>query len=346
MTEPNGTVLVSSYGRRGSSARVRLYDWMDYLNHPYDEYNYVDTPDNSIATLARRPKDVLTAEINLRTLARKKSQRVLLSRKASPFSNGTTEGRLLANSEYGVYDYDDAVMLDRAGGLRKPWAGSSVWKRAVASADLVLAGNDYLADHAAGLNKNVAVVPSCVRHEDYKVKESYEIDKPEIIWIGSPSTEKYLVDIAPALLEAHDKTGARLKVVSSGAAALGSLDRIVERVDWSIDSFTSILSNADLGIMPLPDDEWSRGKCAYKLLQYGAAGLPVMGSPVGANVDFLNLCGAEGPVTLGDWADAMVSFFAKSDDQRAMLGGLARDAVVSNYSYEAWEEVWRRLVLG
>lgn len=345
MTHPNGTVLVSSYGRRGSSARVRLYDWMDYLDHPYEEYNYVDTPDNSITTLAGRPKDVLTAEINLRKLARKKSQRVLLSRKASPFSNGAIEGRILANSEYGVYDYDDAVMLDRAGGLRRPWAGSSVWKHAVASADLVVAGNDYLAEHAAGLNKNVSVIPSCVNHEKYSVKSSYAISTPEIVWIGSPSTERYLIDIAPALLRVNARTGARLKIISAGTASLGPLDTMVNRVEWSIDSFASTLSEADLGIMPLPDDEWSRGKCAYKLLQYGASGLPVIGSPIGANIDFLALCGADAPATLNDWSDSLEGFFAKTVDERWALGRRAREVVASKYSLSAWKEVWQKLVL-
>jgi glycosyltransferase involved in cell wall biosynthesis len=132
----------------------------------------------------------------------------------------------------------------------------------------------------------------------------------------------------------------RLTVVSAGSRSLGPLDAIVDRTTWDPRTFSQILADADVGIMPLYDTEFSRGKCAYKVLQYGAAALPVVGSPVGTNATVLAELGGAAPGP-GEWVDAVASVFDASASTRMSLGDAARRAVEESYSFEAWETRWR-----
>jgi glycosyltransferase involved in cell wall biosynthesis len=336
------TRIVSSYGRRGSSSRVRLYDWMDHLGADFNEMNYVDSADNSLSTLARRPLDVVMAELRLRKTRGLEAERVILSRKASPFSNGSVEAGLMRRAGLGVYDFDDSVMTMPKHGAQRIWSTARAWQASVEAADVVIAGNDYLANWAEEINRNVVVIPSCVELRDYAPKKDYALNLPTIVWIGSPSTEKYLLDIAPALLKLHQETGARLRIISSGQASLATLDSMIDRVDWHPDTYADALSTADVGIMPLPDNEWTRGKCAYKLLQYGASALPMIGSPVGANIGVLQASSAPSPSTITEWYDALLDVVRMPTEKRKTLGEFAFSVIRDNYSFDAWKTSWMR----
>src|SRR5436305_3743919 len=123
--------------------------------------------------------------------------------------------------------------------------------------------------------------------------------------MGSPSTEPYLRLVEAPLLALHRACGARLTVVSAGSAPLGPLESMADRVRWSRDGYGTVLAGADVGIGPLADTPYARGKCAYKLLQYAAAGLPLVASPVGANDAALRVLGGV-PAPDGDaWYDAL-----------------------------------------
>jgi hypothetical protein len=145
-------------------------------------------------------------------------------------------------------------------------------------------------------------------------------------------------------LRAHKETGLRLRVVSAGRRQLGSLDAMVDRVNWRFDTFGSQLCTADFGIMPLLNNVWTRGKCAYKLLQYGAAGLPLVGDPVGASAEVLDVAGGVAPRNSSEWADALIELVRASPAERATMGHAARVKVAERYSYGAWEHLWRKVV--
>ena len=337
-------VTVSTYGRTGGSARVRVFDWLDWLGIEAESETYAGTSDNAPSTILRHASAALHAEWRLRRLVPRVGGRtLLLSRQASPFSRGGLERSLLTAAGSGVYDFDDALYLADAG---SGWSQKSrVWQAAVCAASSVIAGNETLADHASDLNPNVVVIPSCVDPGDYERKHTYEcLGPPRAVWIGSPSTEVYLRDIAEALLRIHRSRGLRLTLISAGSAPLGELDDMVDRVPWQLDTFASELANADLGVMPLPDTAWTRGKCAYKLLQYAAAGLPLIGSPVGANREVLRQAGGLAPVTEDDWSSALEELIDESDAQRANRGDEAWIAVSRGFSFQAWQEPWRRVL--
>jgi glycosyltransferase involved in cell wall biosynthesis len=342
---PEQIVTVASYGAAGSSARVRILDWLAHTGVAAERHEYTGAADNQPATLLRSPLRLLDAEAGLRRLAGRISQRtLLLGRRATPFSSGAIEARLLTAAGRGVYDVDDALYADTGGLRHRLWSAPRVWQQAVRAADVVIAGNEILAERATLDGADVVIIPSCVEPDDYRQKTDFERrEVPRAIWIGSPSTEHHLSLIEDSLLTLHRTRGLRLTVVSAGSASLGGLDAMVDRISWSPLTFADLLCDADVGIMPLFDTEFSRGKCAYKLLQYAAAALPVVGSPVGTNAAVLADLGGAAPAR-EEWVDAVAAVIDGSAAARTRLGRLARAGVEESYSFTAWEERWRAAV--
>ena len=338
---------VVPYGREGASSRVRVLDWIDELGLDADVVDYGGLANNRPGTLMKHPLTTLRGEIRVRRGMRSDS-RLVLSREASPFSLGGLEASLLKRAAYGVYDFDDALFHDRGVGVRRLFSKARKCEAAVVAADHVIAGNDYLAEWVQKKNCAVTVIPSCVNPAKYAVKSSWAIDgSPRLVWMGSQSTEVFLESISEALLFVHQSRGARLTVVSgSGQRSLGSLDRMVDRVSWTPTTYTTVLASADIGISPLADTPYARGKCAYKLLQYGASGLPVIGSPVGANELALRRLRGLAPKSVDEWADALCELIDATSSAREVRGRAGRSAVAAHYSFEAWAPTWRATVFG
>jgi glycosyltransferase involved in cell wall biosynthesis len=336
----------TSYGRRAGSARVRVFDWLEHLRVDADASTYIDQASNSLRTIASHPMAVLQAEIRLRDrLGSLSGSTAFVSRQASPFSNGKIERRILSVAKRGVYDFDDALMHTPLGASERVWSKRRIWQSSVESADVVVAGNEYLAEAARRFNDNVVIVPSCVAPESYSPKVDYELGKyPVAVWLGSPGTEKYLSLVAEPLLKLHERRGLRLTVVSAGEGHLGAIERMVDRVQWEEQTYQEALKRADFGIMPLDDTAWSRGKCAYKLLQYGAMGLPMIGSGVGVNVSVLAAVDGIVAVTSDDWYSGAETLIEESPAGRARRGRTGRAAIVQNYSFAAWERTWSAAV--
>jgi glycosyltransferase involved in cell wall biosynthesis len=330
-------VVASSYGAAGASTRVRVLEWLRFLGLEAEVHNYMGTANVRPLTVARRPVAVLRAEAGLRRLrCRPAFERLLVSRSMGPFTRGHVEADLLRRAGWGVYDFDDALQAER-GLIHRYFGESSGWARAVQAADLVVAGNDYLAEAAAALNPDVRVIPSCVDPAGYPQKQSYTVGSvPRLVWLGSPGTESYLRLIAPALVQVHRITGARLTLISSGSAPLGELAGMTDRVTWAGPATDALLAEADCGLMPLPDDTWTRGKCAYKLLQYAAAGLPVIGSPVGVNARVLDELAGSAATDSDSWVEAVVELLRAPETERRARGLAARRGVEEHYSYTAW----------
>ena len=341
LTKP---IAVSAYGPGAASTRVRLYDWLDHLGLESEDHRFLGRASNPPHEVLKQPLAVLRAELGLRRLAGRVSHRtVLLSREATPFGRGSIEARLLSKAAHGVYDYDDALYVGypgRLSALLRPI--DRVWQRAVRAADVVIAGSDLLAEPASALANEVVVIPSCIEPAAYQMKSSYAIgDHPRAVWLGSPSTEPYLTMISEALLQLHRELGLRLTLISAGDRSHGSLDAMTDRVQWTPDGFAAELTKADLGIMPLPDNEWTRGKCAYKLLQYAAAGLPAIGSAVGANIPALRKVAGMAVESVNDWRDAIRSVIELPEVERASIGAATRAGVTEHFSYAAWSRLWR-----
>lgn len=336
----------ASYGRKAGSARVRVFDWLDHLGLEIPVSDYLGQPSNSLKTVRRHPFRVLMAERTLRRRSREVgAQTALISRQASPFSNGAIERQILSGAARGVYDFDDALMFTPQRPVERLWSKRKIWRASIDVADVVIAGNDYLADEAGKYNDNVIVIPSCVEPQVYLLKDDYSLAGPPVaVWLGSPSTEQYLRSIAEPLLAIHESHGLRLMLISAGEATLGALDQMIDRVQWTSESYQYHLARADIGIMPLEDTPWSRGKCAYKLLQYGAAGLPMIGSDVGTNSTVLRRADGLAVSSTAEWREAIEALIEEPVKRRAERGKSARLTIDEHYSFRMWAETWRGAV--
>jgi glycosyltransferase involved in cell wall biosynthesis len=338
---------VTPYGRNAGSSRVRVYEWLDRIQEPAVVSGFIGARDARPARLVRSAGAVLAAERALRRIVAARPERLLLHREASPLSRGTLEARLARAAGFAVYDFDDALQWDNGegGGLRRLAPKAPKVLAAVRAADRVVAGNAILADWASQHNADVVVIPSCVAVDAYRPKSGYELaDPPRIGWIGNPDNEPYLTALGPALEELHRCTSARLTIIGATAPRLGRLEAIIDRIPWSEETQHAVLASLDVGVAPVPDAPYERGKCGYKLLQYGAAGVPLVASPVGVNRDILRAFGMPAVGPGGDWAGAILELLERPASERAAMGRAIRAATLRDYSFDAWLPRWREAV--
>lgn len=240
-------------------------------------------------------------------------------------------------TELAVYDFDDALYAGSISASNRRFASlkreAERWAAYVARARLVLAGNRHLADRAAALTSHVEVVPSCVDPSLQPVQEHGPRQTLRIGWIGSRSTSAYLDPVVRAT-ERLSERGLGVKLVLIGAGPRDPHPLIEER-PWSLDRERADLAGFDVGVMPLPDDEWTRGKCGYKLLQYFSAGVPAVASPVGVNPGLIGDDRGLLADTVDEWVRAIESL-AEDDRVRQEMGSSARRFVEAEYSYQVW----------
>lgn len=338
--------VVSEYGNGAASVRSRVSEWIARIGVSAECLDYLGEPNIPASMVIRRPVGLVRAELALRRAGSQPADVVLLHRNASPFSRGHLEERVLASGDRSVVDFDDSVQWDWragfAGLIRRP----SSFLRAVRAADVVIAGNDFLANWAAEWCNQILIIPTCVEPADYEAKTDFSlVGPPRIGWIGSPSTERYLRLIEGPLLELHRRTGAELIVISTGHQSLGALDQMLRRIQWSTHTQSQLASLMDVAVMPLDDSIWSRGKCGYKLLQYAAAAVPGIASPSGVNDEICDGFGYERPRSPDDWLSSLLGAVSCSPEARRQVGRGARKAV-ERYSYSAWLPRWTEAVFG
>jgi glycosyltransferase involved in cell wall biosynthesis len=203
-----------------------------------------------------------------------------------------------------VLDVDDAIWLT-------PPYGRSTAVRIAKIADVVLAGNGHIADWFSAWARNVRVVPTAVDTDRIKPRHSCEpkaCHGPFVIgWTGTSSNYPSLYRVEKGLAEFLNDHDAELVIVSDRAPRFSMIGtERVRYVTWDPEKEIEILGQLDVGLMPLIPDEWSLGKCSFKMLQYMAAGLPVVVSPVGMNRDVLAMGNIGLPaVEPGDWYEAL-----------------------------------------
>ena len=191
-------------------------------------------------------------------------------------------------ARHAVFDLDDAIYVRKPRALGAP-AEDTAWRRAKFRAtcramDVVVVGNEVLAREARPAGRPVEILPTALDASRYQPARPPAGTPPTVVWIGSPENLVYLELVRPALAALVGRhPGLRLRVVCSAFPDWPEVP--IERVVWSPASEVAALTSAHVGVMPLTDDAWARGKCAFKLLQYMAASLACVASPVGANTE-------------------------------------------------------------
>jgi glycosyltransferase involved in cell wall biosynthesis len=258
------------------------------------------------------------------------------------------EARLFAaHSRWRVFDVDDAIYVRKPRRLGEPADDSLSRRRKFAATcravDAVAAGNEVLADVARAATHAVEILPTSIDITAYQPSAA-GIDGPvTIAWIGSPENLTYLEMIRPALgrlTVRHPEL--KLRVICSRFPNWPEIN--LEPVPWSEATEAASLAAAQIGIMPLTDDAWSRGKCAFKLLQYMAASLPCVASPVGANTEAV-IDGFNGFHATGDveWERSLERLIA-SAPLRARLGANGHAHVARRYSMRTYQTQYLALL--
>jgi glycosyltransferase involved in cell wall biosynthesis len=237
-----------------------------------------------------------------------------------------------------VYDCDDAFFhqYDQSSRPLVRRALGGKLQPLMAGAAACACGNDYLEAYAARFCPNTIVLPTVVDTDDYKPHGWTAPDAPITIgWIGSPSTFAYLRPVLPLMRSLHERFGTRFRVVGAGEVAADAPIPGMDLVPWSEAREIAEVQAMDIGIMPLPDDLWARGKSGYKLIQYMACALPVVASPVGVNGTIVQR-GVNGFLVDGleQWREALEALIA-SPDLRRRLGQAGRERAVSHYSVQS-----------
>lgn len=337
-------LILPRYTTKGPSSRIRIYPYLPYLRkagfkcdvHPFFDDGYIN------ALFMGKPKNIpsILNSYFHRLFVALKSKRydlVWMQYELLPWLPYWVENIFLRGKTKLIIDYDDAVFhrYDRHRlSLIRGALGNKI-DRLMHSAEVVIAGNDYLAARAyqAG-SKQVEIIPSVVDMKRYQKKAQGECED-EIVrvgWIGSPTTAKFLLIIENAIkttLKNKSKfivIGAKLPVVFERCS--------VESWTWSLEAEIDLIHKLDIGVMPLVDTPFERGKCGYKLIQYMACGLPVVASPVGINQKIVRhgengfLAGNE-----REWIEAITTL-QNNPLLRKEMGSKGREMVEERYALQ------------
>lgn len=234
-----------------------------------------------------------------------------------------------------VFDFDDAIFLhytyispvNRYLRLLKfPGKTGSICRKA----SHVIVGNSYLADYASMFNSNVTIVPSTVDTDSYTLAVSQNNEVPVIAWTGSYSTVQYLDTLRPVLQKLANTQKFKLRVIGVPDYRIEGVD--VEAIPWTSETEVADLRGIDIGVMPMPEDDWTRGKCGMKALQFMALGIPTVCAPVGVNSTIIRhrengLLAS----TDDDWTESLTRLLT-SPTLRDELGRQGRSTIEANYS--------------
>src|SRR4051812_15725225 len=327
-------LLLTRYERLGASSRVRFLQFLPALERHGFSFDVRPLLSNDyVRSLYGGPKFgvgrlAMSYVRRLNALRRRmRYDLVWMEKEALPYLPAFTDIARLQGLPY-VVDYDDAWFHRYDMTWAKPLLGRKI-DRIMQVAHTVVAGNDYIARRAreAGAHR-IEIVPSAIDLTRYADVQPWQSGgELNVGWIGIPLNAHYLSIVAPAL---RDVSGMRLHVIGGEAPpALEGINAV--SFPWTEDSEVERIAAFDVGIMPLHDTPWERGKCAYKLLQVMAAGKPVIASPVGANRQVVEH-GVNGFLaeTADEWATALRAL-AADPEMRHRMGQAARSTVLKTY---------------
>lgn len=250
--------------------------------------------------------------------------------------------RLLGPARRLIFDLDDSLfgrsVVEFSSPLLRWLQDPSQLEKISARSEAVVVGNSYLRDRALQFNPNVFLIPTPVDTQRFRPLEKKSTGRNgEVVlgWMGTESGLPYLGILAQALADISKRYRVRLKLITGPLARdFAPTGAKTDWVPWSYETEVAEAGGFDIGLMPLPEDEWSRGKCGLKLLQYMALGLPSVSSPVGANAEIVEE-GRDGLLAAGteEWVEKL-SRLIEDEPLRRHMGEAARKKAVEKYSVE------------
>lgn len=235
-----------------------------------------------------------------------------------------------------VFDFDDAIYL----GPRK-----SKVQFILERVDVVVCGNKIISEFARLHNSNVTVIPSVVNTELFVPFQRKNIIKPVIGWIGSSHTRKAHLPMLQGPLELlAEKCDFEFRIIADEDPNLNWANVNIKFIKWTEENEIDELQQLNMGLMPLSDTEFERGKCGFKAIQYMSIGIPALVSPVGVNVEIVE-DGVNGfhCRLISHWVDSMYHLINNSD-KTFQMGQKAREKIVNEYSMNYALSLWREVL--
>lgn len=340
----NKVFVFTKYGDLGASSRLRF---LQYISKLEDKgINFIICPlfcndyinkFNSNSPISKKYIIYRYIKRFIKLFYIRKGDILWVEKEIFPYCPSFVEAILSLFSIKYIVDYDDAIFHNydsHKSLLVRKLLGRKIDKVMKYSYHVVT-GNSYLADRALLNNKNCTIIPTVVEPNRYSLKEG-DGDLLVIGWIGSPSTQKYVIEIKDILCDICHLYNAKLLFVGASTDILKEFDSsLVTVASWSEDCESDLINEMTIGIMPLEDGKWEKGKCGYKLIQYMASGLPVIGSNVGVNQSIINSSNS-GFVVNNDeeWLYAFNKLLSdkKYRDEVGMNG---RNAVINKFSVDS-----------
>lgn len=328
----------------GPSSRYRVYQFLPYLRasgidcvvYPLFGPTYYKLLEMQSTILRVMGKVVYTmvrfVKRGLDLLFIWSADLVVIEGQLFPYFPATAERVLVGMKWKVVVELDDAIYLTR-------WHQRKL-QALLRLSTAAIVGNQTLAAYSRSFATTVSVVPTVVDTERFKPRDHIPDRSPcmrpslTLVWVGLACNLRYLKPIRMVLRELQQSEGIRFLVISSRPPTLPGVE--VEFMPWTFEAEVIALQQCQIGIMPLPDDEWARGKCGLKLLQYMAVGLAAVASPVGVNREIITH-GQNGFLagTIDDWYYCLVCL-CRNAELRVKLGQAARSTVESRYSLNVW----------
>lgn len=331
-------LMLTRYGKLGASSRLRYYQYIPWL-----EKNGIQVTvsslfsDQYVSNLQSGGKNIYSVLRGYFSRLKMgptppKYDLLWIEKECFPYLPAWFEKTIFLKNIPYILDYDDAVFhnYDQHPNFLVRYLLANKHPDLIRSSALVIAGNSYLAEFARSAGSdNVEVIPTVIDINKYhyisSVKEKH---LPCIGWIGQRSTAEYLHMLSPLLNQLSVQDKSRCLAIGINTR---ELQIPMESVPWSEETEVDLINKLDIGIMPLDDSPFSRGKCGYKLIQYMACGLPVVASPVGVNCQLVEH-GVNGflATTLSEWEDALEKLLS-NPDLRFKMGQAGRQKVEREY---------------
>lgn len=325
------------YVRKGASSRLRFFQYMPYLQrNGFDVTTHALLSDRYLTALydgSQRPVwDVVRSYASriIELLPRRRFDLLWVQAEMLPWLPAWVETLVRPRGAL-LVDYDDAIFhkYDKHRSTLVRAALSSKIPRIMRDSNLVVAANPYLSGYARGAGApRVEILPTVVDLARYE-PHAHKCSTPSVVWIGTPVTARYLAPLENTLRDLA-AAGSRIRLI--GADRRGH-DQAFDLQPWTEEAEVEMISFCDIGIMPLPTGDWEQGKSGYKLIQYMAAGLPVVASPVGANRMIVQN-GVNGFLaeTQEQWTAALRAL--RDPELRHRMGEAGREKVRREYSLE------------